>query len=91
MDDRRLPPGHFLLLFFAASRTCAGREKDILPAPMTMAALRKHLGQQYPGMEAILEASALTINLEYVDEDEGSEVVIKGGDEVAIIPPVSSG
>ena len=55
------------------------------------------LEENYPGItEKVLESSALTVNLEYVDleehrgEDEKS-LVIKAGDEVAIIPPVSSG
>ena len=46
--------------------------------------------------KAVLESCAVTVNLEYVDveEENGREragVVIKEGDEVAIIPPVSSG
>ena len=45
---------------------------------------------------AVLDSCAVTVNLEYVDvEVEGGEeeagVVINEGDEVAIIPPVSSG
>ncbi len=44
----------------------------------------------------MLDHSLVTINLSYVDvpsgEDEGAEeIVIQEGDEVAIIPPVSSG
>ena len=46
--------------------------------------------------EAVLNSCAVTVNLEYVDveEDGGKEkagVVINADDEVAIIPPVSSG
>jgi len=36
-----------------------------------------------------LKSSAISLNGGYVDEGENE--VIKGGDEVAIIPPVSSG
>jgi molybdopterin converting factor small subunit len=43
----------------------------------------------------VLESCLVTINLEYVDIPEAAggdtEIVIKEGDEVAIIPPVSSG
>ena len=53
----------------------------------------------YPGMKSrILSSCAVTINLEYVDvegaddeEEPKAERVIQEGDEVAIIPPVSSG
>lgn len=46
--------------------------------------------------KAVLDSCAVTVNLEYVDvEEEGGKekagVVIQEGDEVAIIPPVSSG
>ncbi len=55
------------------------------------------LEKLYPGItKAVLDSCAVTVNLEYVDvEEEGSGeeagVVINVGDEVAIIPPVSSG
>jgi len=39
----------------------------------------------------VLDSCALTVNLEYVDLDDLEEEMIKEGDEVAIIPPVSSG
>jgi len=49
--------------------------------------------------ENVLSSCAVTVNLEYVDVDIDSEPeettktakVIQEGDEVAIIPPVSSG
>ena len=57
------------------------------------------LEKEYPGMKrTVLLSSAVTINLDYIDilhEGDGiansSAPVIKEGDEVAIIPPVSSG
>jgi len=41
----------------------------------------------------VLESCLVTINLEYVDMPENGDKgqVINEGDEVAIIPPVSSG
>ena len=55
------------------------------------------LETRYPGIgKAVLRSCAVTVNLDYVDveeEDSGEKrgVVINVGDEVAIIPPVSSG
>jgi len=46
----------------------------------------------------VLSTAAITVNLDYVDVEESQEgledskgPVIQEGDEVAIIPPVSSG
>ena len=57
------------------------------------------LEEHYPGIiEEVLKSCALTINLEYVDvedadggTDEDIGILVQPGDEVAIIPPVSSG
>ena len=52
------------------------------------------LEDKYPGIgEKILQSCAVTVNLEYVDldEEESTQMVIGAGDEVALIPPVSSG
>jgi molybdopterin converting factor small subunit len=54
--------------------------------------LYESLEKKYPGItEKVLCGSMVTVNLEYVDLEEDSERVIKPGDEVAIIPPVSAG
>ena len=65
---------------------------------MTLSSLFELLEKTYPGIKAkVLGHSAITVNLEYVDLDDGSvdgdglKTVLKEGDEVAIIPPVSSG
>ncbi|KAI5780057.1 Molybdopterin synthase sulfur carrier subunit [Geopyxis carbonaria] len=47
------------------------------------------LDEKYRGIkEGILLASMVTVNFEYV---EGLDWMVKPGDEVAIIPPVSAG
>ena len=84
------PPGHFTILYFASAQTCTRRPSETLEAPCTVAALLELLAARYPGLESILQSSALTINLDYVSDDTAS-VTINAGDEVAIIPPVSSG
>ena len=68
---------------------------------MPLTGLFGALEKQYPGItKAVLDSCAVTVNLEYVDVEEdgkgtgdgkGGGAVIERGDEVAIIPPVSSG
>lgn len=66
---------------------------------MTLKQLFEMLDSKYPGIgEKVLRSSQFSVNLEYVDCTwEGTmsgvdeEVVLKAGDEVGIIPPVSSG
>lgn len=68
---------------------------ESLPAPLPLSKLFGVLEERYKGIrENVLESSLVTLNLTYVDVDEegdGEGTVIKEGDEVAVIPPVSSG
>ncbi|KAF2458216.1 hypothetical protein BDY21DRAFT_284481 [Lineolata rhizophorae] len=88
--------GTFTLLYFASAATFTGKVSDKLEAPMKLSDLSEALERRYPGLKSnILESCAITVNLQYVDLDEddktGKNLVIRAGDEVAIIPPVSSG
>lgn len=69
---------------------------------MTMRNLFNLLEKNYPGMtKVVLSSCAVTLNLNYIDIEQDEEAVknspdykgimIDEGDEVAIIPPVSSG
>lgn len=91
------PPDHFAVLYFASASSHTGKGYDFLPASLKITELYDVLDKKYPGFrEKVLESAAITVNLEYVDIDEesakGEECTILGaGDEVGIIPPVSSG
>ncbi|KAK3052962.1 hypothetical protein LTR09_006026 [Extremus antarcticus] len=91
------PPGHFTVLYFAAATSHTERQHDFLQAPMPVTQLWNALDKKYPGFKVkVLESAALTVNLEYVDLDEEAArgdggMVIRAGDEVGVIPPVSSG
>lgn len=94
----RPPLGHFNLLYFASANTFTGKEFEPLPAPLPLRKLFALLEETYPSIRSkVLDSCLVTINLSYVDvpedNDEGGadEPMIKEGDEVAIIPPVSSG
>jgi len=82
----------FNLLYFASASSFTRKATESFDAPTTAAKLFETLEKKYPGIkEKILGSCALTVNLDYVDLDAPEDVVIKAGDEVAVIPPVSSG
>ncbi|KAI9734391.1 MAG: hypothetical protein M1834_002498 [Cirrosporium novae-zelandiae] len=88
--------GKFRLLYFANASSYTKKQQEDFDAPVPLSKLFEILDERYPGMkQKILSSCLVTINLEYVDVEENSEsqtsTIIKGGDEVAIIPPVSSG
>lgn len=86
------PPGHFNVLYFAGAASHTGKDYETLPAPLTLGKLFDELESRHADITSkILESCLVTINLEYVDVPTDGDVVIKEGDEVAIIPPVSSG
>ncbi|KAK4181012.1 hypothetical protein QBC36DRAFT_318783 [Triangularia setosa] len=88
------PPGHFTILYFATATSFTSKNVESLPAPLSLRKLVGVLEERYKGIkEGVLDHSLVTINLAYVDipEEGEDDVVIKEGDEVAIIPPVSSG
>ena len=97
----KLSSGHFRLLYFASAATFTRKDSDDFRAPLPVKDLFSLLEDTYPGMlKAVLMSAAVTINLEYVDIDDSkrkltssqsSNTTIQEGDEVAIIPPVSSG
>lgn len=92
----KAPPEHFTILYFASAGSYTSKDSEHLPAPLPLSKLFETLEDKYNGIKAkVLESCLVTVNLEYVDmpEDPADEngPVIKEGDEVAIIPPVSSG
>jgi molybdopterin synthase sulfur carrier subunit len=92
----KAPAGQFTVLYFASAGSYTSKDSETFEAPLPLSKLFETLEGKYNGMKAkVLESCLVTVNLEYVDIPEGgkgdSEMVLKEGDEVAIIPPVSSG
>ncbi|KAI9755792.1 MAG: Peptide-methionine (S)-S-oxide reductase [Chaenotheca gracillima] len=93
------PAGHFTLLYFATAASYTSKEFEHFQASLPISKLFETLEAKYQGItEKVLSSCAVTVNFEYVDierpdgDAEGwVETVINAGDEVAIIPPVSSG
>lgn len=64
------------------------RDLDIdLPEGATIGQLRDRLGDDYPVVQAFLPTLVCAVDEEYVASDH----VLKDGDHVALIPPVSGG
>ncbi|OLN88501.1 Molybdopterin synthase sulfur carrier subunit [Colletotrichum chlorophyti] len=91
----RPPKDHFNVLFFASAGSFTSKEYESFPAPSSLKKLFDTLEERYSGIkEKILGSCLVTVNLEYVDipgPEDGEGQEIQEGDEVAIIPPVSSG
>lgn len=83
--------GQFHILYFGSTGSYTNKATECFPAPIRLPALYPLLEERYPGiMHKILPSCSVAVNLEYHDINDTS-MEIKAGDEVAIIPPVSSG
>jgi molybdopterin converting factor small subunit len=83
------------VLYFAAASTATGLTSECVPLPphesFRLSSLGPLLASRYPNskLEEVLRSSRWSVDAEMVDEPE--DVVLKGGEEVAIICPVSGG
>jgi molybdopterin converting factor subunit 1 len=77
------------VLLFAKLRDLAGAEAVAieLPAGATVTDLRRRLAELHPAVAPLLERSAVAVNHDFADH----ALVLRLGDEVAVIPPVSGG
>lgn len=86
------PPGTFKILYFSSATTHTKKDSEFLSAPLALGKLFDVLDEKYPGIRSIVLGSCMvTVNLNYADLEDEPEMELKEGDEVAIIPPVSSG
>lgn len=74
---------------FAALADAAGtRELPlVLPEGTTAGELRERMARDFPGLAGLLARAAVAVNRAYAPEHQ----VLRAGDEVALIPPVSGG
>jgi len=77
------------VLFFAAARDAAGRADARLELPEGTSAERalELLGSRYPNLHDLVPSLRLAVNEEFV----AAELVLRDGDCLALIPPVSGG
>lgn len=84
------------VLYFAAASTATKLTSETIPLPHStepfkLSSLSALLVSRHPGtgLEKILDSSQWSVEAEMVDDPE--TVVLKGGEEVAVICPVSGG
>ena len=86
------PSGTFTIHYFATASQYTTKNTERLPAPLQLSELYPLLEARYPGIkEKVLISCGLSLEGNYVDIEEDSTTIIQAGDEVAVIPPVSSG
>lgn len=74
------------VLLFAANREWIGKEQlEVAAANQTVLSLKEQLETEYPGSS--FQHSMAAVNESFVPDDE----IVKAGDTVAFIPPVSGG
>lgn len=84
--------GTFTIHYFATASQYTTKNTERLPAPLQLSELYPLLEGRYPGIrEKVLISCGLSLEGTYVDVEEDATTVIQAGDEVAVIPPVSSG
>lgn len=82
----------FTIHYFATASQYTSKNTESLPAPLPLSALFPLLEERYPGItEKVLCSCGVSVDGEYVDVEVDKEIVILGHQEVAVIPPVSSG
>ncbi len=75
------------LLYFSILKERLKAEFEEIEFSGKVSELRRFLIEKYPELEDIIKVSMFAVNYEYVGED----FELKGGEVVAVIPPVSGG
>lgn len=71
----------------------AGTKETSLELPgesSTTKVLREVIVERLPGLKPVAATVTLAVNQEYIDPEQ-DETLLKEGDEVAFIPPISGG
>jgi MoaE-MoaD fusion protein len=75
------------LFAIVKERAGVGETALELPDGATVAAASQALTEKFPAVGSFLTRAAYAVNREYVD----AAIVLRDGDELAVIPPVSGG
>lgn len=87
------PTRGITVLYFAAASTATSLTSETVPIPnpFLLSSLGELLVKRHPNtnLEKVLEGSQWSVNEEMVEDPQ--KVELKGGEEVAVICPVSGG
>ncbi len=89
MNEDSLKPAVVEVLLFAGA-AAAVEAKSVrleLPGPATVSDVAKRLGEQFPVLRALAQASRWAVESEFVSPD----FQLSSGAQLAMIPPVSGG
>jgi MoaE-MoaD fusion protein len=77
------------VLFFGILKDLVGRSSETLELAdgARVKAVLEHYSQRAPRFDGMLNSLALSVNREYAT----AEAILRAGDEVALLPPVSGG
>ena len=78
------------LLLFAKARELVGKSSVIISLPSSVSSssvLVSHILTFYPVLQRLGNTFVLSLNENYIDPEE--EIVLRSGDELAVIPPIS--
>ena len=81
------------VLFFAKSRELAGGRNQVEFAISELSCelskfINERLLKEFPALSEILDSCSFAVNASYVED---AQHVLRSGDTVAIIPPISGG
>ncbi len=75
------------ILYFSVVREKLKKSEEEIEFKGSIEELRNLLKEKYPELSEILDKVKFAVNEEYVSDDH----IVKDGDTVAVIPPVSGG
>ena len=95
-------PKPLTILFFASAQTATSLSTLSFPLPTserspsssqpyTLSKLSIDLVERFPKLGKVLESASWAVDEEMVGEEEVGGWVLRGGETVAVLPPVSGG
>jgi molybdopterin converting factor subunit 1 len=77
------------ILYFARVKDITGVKKETMELPLntSIKKLLAKISLSYPDIESILNVVKISVNYKIIDMN----TILKDGDEVALLPPVSGG
>ncbi|MER5174540.1 MAG: molybdopterin converting factor subunit 1 [Candidatus Nitrosocosmicus sp.] len=80
---------HITILYFASVKDATGLRMEAieLPRDTSIEKLLTKISLTYPNIQSILNIIQISVNYKVVNMD----TILKDGDEVALLPPISGG